>query len=52
MVKAKRVHCNLMHLDAYVFEYEDGKIIVKCPRRRYCNECPFEKGIEIKRQRI
>jgi positive regulator of sigma E activity len=32
-----------MHIDAYLLEYENGKIVVKCPRRHYCVECPYEK---------
>ena len=43
MVKIKRMHRNLMHLDAYLLEYENGKIVVKRPRRRHRVECSFEK---------
>ena len=52
MVKAKRVHCNIKHVDAYLLEYEDGRLVIKCPQRPYCEECPFEKGITPKRIRI
>ncbi len=52
MVKTQRVHCNIKHVDAYMLQYDDGRIVVKCPHKPYCQECPIEKGIIPKRQRI
>ncbi len=52
MAKTKRAHCNIYHVDAYLVEYNDGRIVIRCPRRQNCNECPFEKGITPKRIRI
>lgn len=51
MAKTRRVHCNIRHVDAYIIE-RGGRIVVRCPQRPYCDECPFEKGIVPKRQRI
>jgi positive regulator of sigma E activity len=52
MAKVKMIHCNIRHTDAYLIEHEDGKIVIRCPQRPYCSECPFEKGVVPKRQRI
>jgi len=52
MAKTKRVHCNKYHVDAYLIEYDDGRLVIRCVRRQYCSECPFEKGITPKRIRI
>ncbi|MHC1589995.1 MAG: hypothetical protein ACXQTQ_03430 [Candidatus Hecatellaceae archaeon] len=41
-MRTRRVHCKPKHIDAYVSEWDDGRVTVRCVFRKYCSECPFE----------
>jgi len=42
ILKTYRVHCKPKHIDAYVSEWDDGHVTVRCVFRKHCNKCVFE----------
>jgi len=48
VVRSRRVHCKIRHIDAIAIDWSDGRTTVKCVFRKYCGECPFESSTKNK----
>lgn len=49
IVRTCRVHCSSRHLNAFVTEWDDGHVTVKCSLMKYCGDsCPFLKDPNYK----
>lgn len=49
IVKRRRVHCPIRHINAFVTEFDDGSFTVKCGLLKYCgDECPYFKDPHYK----
>lgn len=49
LIKTRRVHCPLRHINAFITEYEDGGHKVKCGLSRTCGDgCPYLKNPNYK----
>ena len=45
IVKKHRVHCPIRHVNAFVIEWDDGSISVKCGLLKACGDsCPYLKN--------
>ncbi len=42
ILKTRRVHCSTRHVNAFVTEWNDGRLTVKCGLSKYCGDsCPY-----------
>jgi len=49
IVRTRRIHCSLRHVNAFVTEWDDGHVTVKCGLMKYCGDsCPFLKDPNYK----
>jgi len=49
LLKTRRVHCALRHINAFVSEWDDGHVTVKCGLLTHCGDsCPYLKNPNYK----
>jgi hypothetical protein len=42
IVRKRRVHCPIRHVDAFIAEHDDGSFTVKCGNMKTCaDSCPY-----------
>ncbi len=49
ILKTRRVHCPKRHVSAFVTEWSNGHLTVKCSLLKYCGDsCPYLKDPNYK----
>jgi len=49
LIKTRRVHCPLKHINAFISEWDDGHSTIKCGLSKSCGDsCPYLKNINYK----